>query len=180
MHGGNFLLLPINNTTIPSTSTPVCESRLHLSLCTEENLKVYAAKMGKKGASTGVSTKVQAAKEKKAVAEESKAAEARAAEEAAEAREWSKGANQRGSKRGDEAAKKQEEKASKLAAKKALQAEEAEQLSGFKSVVVSCKLGCAQSAAGVWRTEGIGFDPAAVGPTREKEREKTSHRVQYL
>lgn len=92
--------------------------------------------MGKKGAGTGVNTKVQAAREKQAVVEGAKAAKARAAEEAAEAKEWSKGANQRGSKREEDAARKQEEKNAKLAAKKALQAEEAEQLAGFKSVVV--------------------------------------------
>ncbi|CAB1119368.1 unnamed protein product [Ectocarpus sp. CCAP 1310/34] len=92
--------------------------------------------MGKKGAGTGVNTKVQAAREKQAAVEGARAAKAQAAQEAAEAKEWSKGANQRGSKREDEAARKQEEKASKIAAKKALQAEEAEQLSGFKSVVV--------------------------------------------
>ncbi|CBJ27466.1 conserved unknown protein [Ectocarpus siliculosus] len=95
--------------------------------------------MGKKGAGTGVNTKVQAAREKQAAVEGARAAKAQAAQEAAEAKEWSKGANQRGSKREDEAARKQEEKTSKLAAKKALQAEEAEQLSGFKSVVKTKK-----------------------------------------
>lgn len=98
--------------------------------------------MGKKGAGTGVNTKVQAAREKQAAVEGAKAAKAQAAQEAAEAKEWSKGANQRGSKREDDAARKQEEKASKLAAKKALQAEEAEQLSGLKSVVVSLHGSC--------------------------------------
>lgn len=92
--------------------------------------------MGKKGAGTGVNTKVQAAREKQAVVDGARAAKAKMAEEAAEAKEWSKGANQRGSKREEDAARKQDEKAAKLAAKKALQAEEAEQLSGFKSVVV--------------------------------------------
>lgn len=93
-------------------------------------------KMGKKGSGTGINTKVQAAREKQAAVEGARAAKAQAAQEAAEAKEWSKGANQRGSKREDDAARKQEEKVAKLAAKKALQAQEAEQLSGFKSVVV--------------------------------------------
>lgn len=92
--------------------------------------------MGKKN--TGVNTKVAAAKEHQEKVAGAKAAKARAADEAAEAREWSKGANQRGSKREDDAARKQEEKVAKIAAKKALEASETKELSGFKSVVVSC------------------------------------------
>lgn len=92
--------------------------------------------MGKKGAGTGVNTKVQAAREKQAVVDGARATKARASEEAAEAKEWSKGSNQRGSKREEDASRKQDEKAAKLAAKKALQEQETEQLAGFKSVVV--------------------------------------------
>lgn len=115
-------------------------SSLHLHTLTQfptGETQAIAPTMGKKGSGTGVNTKVQAAREKQAALEGARAAKARVAEEAAEAKEWSKGANARGSKREEDAARKQDEKATKLAAKKALQAQEAEQLAGFKSVVVS-------------------------------------------
>lgn len=93
--------------------------------------------MGKKGGSGGgVNTKVAAANEKKAQAAGVKAARATAVQEAAEARDWTQGSNQRGSKREDDAARKQGEKEAKMAAKKALEAAEAKDLSGLKSVVV--------------------------------------------
>lgn len=92
-------------------------------------------KMGKKG--SGVNSKVAAAKERQEQVASAKAAKARAAEEAAAAKEWSKGSNQKGAKKEEEAARKQEEKMAKLAAKKAAEREDAKDLSGYKSVVVS-------------------------------------------
>lgn len=93
--------------------------------------------MGKKGGTGGgVNTKVAAANEKKAQAAGVKADRTRASQEAAEARDWAQGSNQRGSKREDDAARKQDEKLAKISAKKALEDAEAKDLSGLKSVVV--------------------------------------------
>lgn len=93
--------------------------------------------MGKKGGTGGgVNTKVAAANEKKAQAAGVKADRARASQEAADTRDWAQGSNQRGSKREDDAARKQDEKLANIAAKKALEDAEAKDLSGLKSVVV--------------------------------------------
>lgn len=89
--------------------------------------------MGKKGGQ-GINTKVAAANEKKAAVAERNRQKELAAAEAREARDWAVGA--KGTKREDEAARKQEEKMAKLAAKKALAAEEEKELSGYKSTVV--------------------------------------------
>lgn len=89
--------------------------------------------MGKKGGQSGVNSKVAAAKEKQAAVAEGRSAKQRAEQEAAEARDWAQGA--KGTKREEEAIRKQEEKMAKLASKKALAEEEEQQLKGFKAVV---------------------------------------------
>lgn len=90
--------------------------------------------MGKKGGQSGVNTKVAAAKEKQVAMAEGRNVKQRAEQEADEARDWAQGA--KGTKREDEAARKQEEKMAKLTAKKALAADEEQELKGFKAVVV--------------------------------------------
>lgn len=91
--------------------------------------------MGKK---MGVNSKVAAAKEHQATLAEARNAKSRAAQEEAEARDWAKGSNQRGSKREEDAIRKQEEKMAKAAAKKAAEQADAKELKGFKTVVVRC------------------------------------------